>query len=442
VLLVPALEAVVDPEAELNVDLKTFLVGSFPSEWITAPEIPPALEPLLPPGFDADALLAASGLGADPRATGSGAGRVRGELRLGDLVFTAHHEVFLGSTSTSALGSTSSGVGLQAPELVDLTWQPDLGTGMTLRGRTDRLSAAWSTEGVQLVVGRQPVSFGSGLVFAPMDVVNPFSAATIDTEYKPGVDAVRVDGFFSTSAKVTAVAAWAGAPIHAPDREAVALADLVFAASGQVTVGTTDLGALAAVVRGDLVGGGSVVTAVGPVGLHGDATVTLPAEDAVEDDPFVRVVVGADGRPTVTTTVSGELYLQTLGAADAAEYLAFAQGPRFARGELWTMGRYYAALSVAQELTPLVALSGAVITNLRDPSALVAPSLSVSADDDVTVSLGGFLALGARPDEVPLGFDATTFAVTAPPTVALARSVNSEFGLYPSTVFLTTRAWF
>ncbi len=431
-----------EPEASANVDLKTFLVGSFPGDWIVAPEIPPELEPLLPDGFSADDLLAASGLGADPRAQGFGAGRVRGELRLGDVVLLGHHEVFLGSGAASPLGGTSAGVGLQAPELVDLTWQPDLGDGMQLRGRTDRLSVTWAAKGAQLVVGRQPVSFGTGFVFTPMDVVNPFSAATIDTEYKPGVDAARLDAFFGTAGKVTAVAAWAGPPVHAPDRAPVALADLVFAASGQGTVGVTDLVGLAAVVRGDLVAGAGFVSAIGPVGVHGEVTGTLPAEDAVEDDPFVRAVLGADGRPTGTTTVSGEVYLQTLGATDPRDYLAFAQGPRFARGELWTMGRTYAALSVAQELTPLVSGSAALIGNLEDPSALLAPGLSISAADDVTVSLGGFVALGARPDPVPLGFDPTTFAITPPTTRALARSVNSEFGLYGSTVYLSTRSWF
>ncbi len=431
-----------EPEASAHLDLKTFLLGSFPSAWIVAPAIPPALEGLLPDGLSADALLAASGLGADPRALGSGAGRLRGELRLGEVVLLGHHEVFLGSGATSPLGGTSTGVGLQAPELVDLTWQPDLGDGMQLRGRTDRLSVTWSPTGAQLVVGRQPVSFGTGLVFTPMDVVNPFSAATIDTEYKPGVDAVRLDGYFGTSAKITAVAAWAGIPLHAADRPPVGLDDAVFAAAGQGTVGVTDLLGLAAVVRGDLVGGVGFVSSVGPVGVHGEVTGTLPAADAVEDDPFVRAVLGADGRPTGKTLVSGEVYLQTLGATDPADYLAFAQGPRFARGELWTMGRAYAALSVAQELTPLVSGSAALIGNLGDASALLAPGVSISAADDVTVSLGGFVSLGARPDEVPLGLDPSTLSITPPSTRALARSVRSEFGLYPTTVYLSTRAWF
>jgi hypothetical protein len=97
---------------------------------------------------------------------------------------------------------------------------------------------------------------------------------------------------------------------------------------------------------------------------------------------------------------------------------------------------------VAQELTPLVSGSAALIGNLGDASALLAPGVSISAADDVTVSLGGFVSLGARPDEVPLGLDPSTLSITPPSTRALARSVRSEFGLYPTTVYLSTRAWF
>ena len=45
-------------------------------------------------------------------------------------------------------------------------------------------------------------------------------------------------------------------------------------------------------VRGDVVGGVAFASSVGPVGLHGEATVTSPAEEAAEDDPFVRAVLG------------------------------------------------------------------------------------------------------------------------------------------------------
>lgn len=218
----------------------------------------------------------------------------------------------------------------------------------------------------------------------------------------------------------------------------------MLAASAQATVGVTDVVVLFGGIRGDLVGGLGFVSSVGPVGLHGDATVTHPADDprpAADPDPFFRVVVGADGRPTSTTTISGEVYVQTLGASDPSGYLPFARSDRFARGELRTMGHEYAALSVAQ-LTPLGSAGVSTIANLRDPSALIAPNLSISAADDVAVAFGGYVSVGARPDEVPLVLDPATLQVLPPSTRQLDRSANSEFGLYTATVFLSMKAWF
>ena len=54
--------------------------------------------------------------------------------------------------------------------------------------RFDRLSAGYTNANVALRFGRQAVSWGNGLVFTPMDIVNPFDPTQVDTEYKPGDD--------------------------------------------------------------------------------------------------------------------------------------------------------------------------------------------------------------------------------------------------------------
>lgn len=431
-------------QAELHGDVKSFFVASFPSEWIAPPEIPPALEPFLPPGTDGESLLRQAGLAADPQGQGIADFRLKLVVESGPLRLDLHHAVSAlpSSGSGGALGS-SAGVALTAPELVDLTWQANTDPALILRGRTDRALLTASIPHLVIAVGRQPVSFGAGMFFTPMDVVNPFSAATIDTEYKPGVDAVRIDGFAGVSSRVTAVAAWSGpTPFGDPDFRSRGLGDVILALSGGGTIGTTDLFGLVSVARAEPVVGLGFAGGLGPIGLHGEATVTVPAEDAAETDPFVRAVLGGDGRPTGTTTISTEVYLQTHGAADPSGYLERITGPRFARGEIWQAGRLYAAVAVAQEITPLVSGSLALIGNLEDPSALVAPGLSWSIADEVVLGFGLYAGLGARPDRVPLTFDPATFQLVPPTTAALADSVNSEFGLYPVAGYLQLRAYF
>jgi hypothetical protein len=140
----------------------------------------------------------------------------------------------------------------------------------------------------------------------------------------------------------------------------------------------------------------------------------------------VRAVVGGDVRPTTTTTINGELYLQTFGASDPSGYLAILAGPRVLRGEVWTAGRYYAAAALSQEITPLLVTNVAIIANLEDPSALIAPGISWSVADEAAVVAGMYAGVGER-------------AVAADP---IEDSVRSEFGLYPIAAYVQMKAYF
>jgi hypothetical protein len=95
------------------------------------------------------------------------------------------------------------------------------------------------------------------------------------------------------------------------------------------------------------------------------------------------------------------------------------------------MGRTYAGLSVMQELTPLAAFSVAGLGNLEDGSALLLPSLGISISDNADAVFGAFIGLGARPEEIDL-LD----------LAAGDYGVQSEFGFYPSMVFVQTKAYF
>lgn len=409
-------------EASVHGDVKTFVVASFP-----------------------------------PSAAATGQGiadlRLKGNLKLNKAWSLTGHQTLttFGLSPGAGLAGAGAGVGLLAPQLIDLTRELDTvpdgapdGTEQQLvvRWRTDRATARLSVPGLDLTLGRQPVTFGSGNAFTPMDVVNPFNAATIDTEYKPGVDAIRADGYLGTSGRITGVAAWAGAPVHKPECDRVegaftgdprddprpcapvGLTDLILVANGQATIGVTDVQLLVGAVRAEPVFGAGVVSSVGPVGVHGDATLTLPHEDAREDDPFVRAVIGADWRPTTTTTLSSEAYYQGFGAADPSGYLAIFLSDRFARSEVWQVGRAYASLAVIQEITPLIVANVAVIANLGDPSALIAPGVSWSVSGNASMSLGMFAGVGRAPDLTSLD------------------PIRSEFGTYPPAAFLQLRAYF
>src|SRR5690606_19624752 len=152
-----------------------------------------------------------------------------------------HHAVtLLGGAAGLGLAGASTGVGLTAPEALPLTWDVHEGD-ILVRGRTDRAWVRGRFGGVDATLGRQPVSFGNGRISTPRDLVAPFHPATVDTEYKPGVDAARVDAYLGTSGRLTAVAAYAGDWTDG----------MVYALYGQGTVGVTDLGMFGGLVHAE-----------------------------------------------------------------------------------------------------------------------------------------------------------------------------------------------
>lgn len=430
--------------AELHGDVKAFFVAGVPHQWFGFSDDSVAMLDAV--GLSEEEALDYYGLSADPYAQGVASARLKGMVQLGAVRFDVHY-AFAAQTAgaSSTTPGLSTGVGLTAPELVPLSFSPDTGDQLTIRHRIDRLVLSAKLPKVDLTLGRQPISFGTGRFFTPMDLVNPFHPATIDTEYKPGVDAVRVDAYAGTATHLTAVAAWAGEPVigdNPRDADRPVLDDTVLALTGQATVGVTDLLAFVGSVHAEPVFGLGTSGSIGPVGVHGEATLTLPADD----DPFVRAVVGADGRPTGTTTLMGEVYYQSFGAADPSGYLDALDSPRFERGEVWQMGQLYAAVAVSQEITPLMYGNVSVIANLRDPSALLALGGAWSVADNADVGFGGYLGIGEPPEEVDLDFtlDPATMTptVTAPSDTTLAESVQSEFGLYPAMAYVQVRTYF
>ncbi len=331
--------------------------------------------------------------------------------------------------ASGGLSVTQTGTGI--PQAVDLSWEAVDDDALLVQLRADRLSVEFEQGPVRATVGRQAITFGHGLFFTPLDLVNPFFPTSVDQEYKPGVDAARLDAWFGTGGEVTATSAYRG------DWD---LDGTVHALYAQQTVGLWDLGLFGGLVQGDRVGGTSVAGSIGPVSLHSDASVTIPRQE--NDDPFVRAVVGAQGSIQGTTLLAGEVYIQTNGATDPSDYLDQYAGPRYQRAELWLAGRSYAAMSVTREIQPVLSGSVVVIANLEDPSALIGPGLNWSVSDNVSANLGAYLGLGERPRPYQIE-DYDTPIEAGQEALKLAEDpFRSELGTIPTTVFASMQAWF
>jgi hypothetical protein len=352
-----------------------------------------------------------------------------------ELALTAHQATTaIAPPGDPRAGSGSTGVGGTAPQLVDLDADLIGGDDLSLRTRTDRLSIAATVPHLRLTLGRQPITFGRALLFTPLDLVNPFQPTVIDSEYKPGVDAARLDGFWGTATQLTLVTAWAG--------EASA-AGIVAAFYGSQPVGSWDLGLLLGDFRGDAVGGLSLSGGLGPVAVRAEGSGTLPnrlGDENVAGDAYVRAVLGGDWMATPTLSLSAEVYHQGNGAGDPSDYLQQAVDPRYARGELWLLGRWYAGAGLSWQTAPRLAMSAFSLVNLADGSTMLGPGLSWSVADEASLTAGAWIGLGERPGEVSEA-DLLAAAMAGEDPLGLI-PVATEFGMAPTAVNVALKVYF
>jgi len=407
--------SVVDTEnfsLDLGGDIKGRFSASFPYEHLLMPEEPIGQAALL--------------------------GRARLELSIADFLhISAHHQmaadIISGSLpiANAMLGDpTATG----SPEALPLSWSAyDENSGFSVRGRMDRLSLRLRFSNMDIKVGRQPVSFGSAWFFTPLDLVAPFSPTVIDREYKPGIDALRADIYIGTAGQLTAVAAYAGS---------WSLDGLVLAGHGRVSLGLWDICLLLGAIHEDFVLGLDAAGSIGGISLRAATTLTVPPEEAGEE-PYLRLVVGADYRFANGVTVLGEFYYQGTGEITPSRYLDFAASPRFVRGELWSMGHLYTAVSVAVEINPILSVNAALTVNMLDGSSLLSPGFSWSISDNADLVAGAMISLGKRPEDLELAdlFGADGMPIGEADFAQVFRP-RSEFGLYPQTAYLQINSYF
>ncbi len=79
------------------------------------------------------------------------------------------------------------------------------GDGFTARHEIDRFFAALHFSRTEVVIGRQAIGMGRGVVFDVLDLFAPFSPLDIDREWRVGVDAARVEVSTSDTTSVEVI---------------------------------------------------------------------------------------------------------------------------------------------------------------------------------------------------------------------------------------------
>jgi len=264
--------------------------------------------------------------------------------------------------------------------------------------RLDRLSATYTSEKVVLRVGRQAISWGNGLVFSPMDIVNPFDPTAVDTEYKPGDDMIYAQYLADNGDDLQIAQVFRRDPATGdPESDASTTAVKYHGLAGD---GEFDV--LLARHYGEPMIGVGGNRSVGGAVVHGDV-VWADSDDGgrlqlVTNVSYSWTWGGRNVSGLLEYYFSG--FGQTSGRYDIA---GLAQNSelldRLQRGEVFTLGRNYLAGGLSIEMTPLWILSPNLFTNLDDGSSLLQLVTRHSLGDDAELLAALNLPVGPSGSE-------------------------------------------
>ena len=121
------------------------------------------------------------------------------------------------------------------------------------------------------------------------------------------------------------------------------------------------------------------------------------------EDPYVRAMAGLDYRFPFGLEVFGEVYHNGSGAGSEEGYASVPTGRAWEEGEIFLVGRWYSALNLGYDLTPLIRGEATWVQNWSDGSAMLVGGLSWDLADSVAIRTGVLLGLGRESEIRPSG---------------------------------------
>lgn len=329
---------------------------------------------------------------------------------------------------------------------------PLFGGGQGLRYRAMNLSRTWLDETYNrgevwldrlnlkrafawgdLTVGRQAITFGKAYFWNPLDVFLPFDPRQFDRDYKPGVDAVRLDlplGPFSGLTLAGAAGRQLGPLGQAPEDGADLAADWrgsALLARAFALLGGLDLSAQAGKVYGGWQAGfGLVGEALGwqarleAAWFQAEGSPALPRPySGAALQSGLTAVAGLGRRWPNSLDLQAEfLYNGLAEPEDLAASLA-----RFRSGAALQASRYLLGVNLGCQPHPLLKASAVAMVSLADGSWQLQPLITYSLSDNSDLLAGASINRGERPSRE-------------------SGLPESEFGSYPDLYFLQIKVYY
>ena len=338
------------------------------------------------------------------------------------------------TTLASAAGDAVNLLGAGGAEdpyrLAGARWEWGDAGDVRASAHVDRAHLRIALERADITAGRQAITFGKAWFWNPLDIFLPFGSTQFDRDYKPGVDALRVDlplGDFSGATLVGVPGRAQSGATPAGGGDAWYRSALVARAFGNAR------GWDAAAQGGKILGGyqaeGAVTGELGGLQLRGEAA-WFAAQDETgaggsggsEVNSHLSAVAGAGrGFDHRDLQLQAEYFFNGAARGDLKERFALV-----VEGRLRHASRHLLGALASGRIHPLVSGSLAGLWGIGDGSWLAQPGLVWSAANEVEVVAGAVIARGRR----PVGGTAEDLRF------------RSEFGTYPDFYYLETKLYF
>lgn len=251
----------------------------------------------------------------------------------------------------------------------------------------------------ELVLGRQVISWGTGRVWQPTDMFNPINPANFSKIERDGADALSTKIYISEFSDIDIVVNF---------REN--LKDFNYAVRYRNKFDEYDVSLMTGHFDKKLIYGADFAGNLFDAGVRGEAIYSINPNDL--DSNYIRLILGADYQLSAEWYAMLEYQFNGEGTSNIDEYVQYLS--RLMKGEIQNIGQHYLAFVTSYLLHPLLSSSATVITNIGDASGMAGINLKYNMLQDMNIGLGSMFFFGSE---------------------------SSEYGLYPSALYLSMD-WF
>jgi hypothetical protein len=285
------------------------------------------------------------------------------------------------------------------------------GSKTQLYQNLDRFNVQIQTESYDVTIGRQAIAFGSARFINPIDVFLPFNLRTFNTEYRTGVDAIRVQRAWGDLGEID-VGLVFGADAD-PETSAA------FLQLRNNVAGKDFNFSLIEYAEQTLVGGG-MQSELGSLGFW------LEAAYVDGRSNYVRASTGVDYAFNEVIFGMVEYHFNGAGSRRSEDYLSLYETQPYQRGGVFLLGERYVIPSLAVQVSPLLSFNVQGIFNLEDNSNYTMLSAEYNVAENVYMDFGVYVFSGR--------------GLMLSPQQSLM--LGSEYGANPNMLYASLRWYF